>query len=30
VVAKYELILGLIGKEIKDKKVLDIGCGDGF
>lgn len=29
VVAKYQLILDLIGKEIKGKKILDLGCGDG-
>lgn len=29
VVARYKLILDLIENEIKDKKVLDIGCGDG-
>jgi len=29
VVARYELILDLIGKEIKGKRVLDVGCGDG-
>ncbi len=29
VVARYELILSLIGDEMKGKKVLDIGCGDG-
>lgn len=29
VIARYELILDLIGDEIKEKKVLDIGCGDG-
>lgn len=29
VVARYELILDLIGKEIKGKKMLDVGCGDG-
>jgi len=29
VVARYELILDLLGKEIKNKKVLDVGCGDG-
>jgi ubiquinone/menaquinone biosynthesis C-methylase UbiE len=29
VVARYELILDLIGDKIKGRKVLDVGCGDG-
>jgi len=29
VVARYELILDLIGQEIKNKNILDVGCGDG-
>jgi len=29
VTGRYEVILDLIGKEIKNKTVLDIGCGDG-
>jgi len=29
VVARYELILDSIGGEIKGKKILDVGCGDG-
>lgn len=29
VVARYELILNLIGNEVKDKRILDVRCGDG-
>src|SRR3990172_8352313 len=30
VIARYELIVNLIGNEIKGKKILEIGCGDGI
>jgi len=29
VMGRYEVILNLIGKEIRNKMVLDVGCGDG-
>jgi len=29
VIARYNLILDLIANEIKNKKILDVGCGDG-
>ncbi len=29
VVARYEIVMNLIGKEIRNKTILDVGCGDG-
>ena len=30
VLTRYELVLDLIENEIRGKKVLDVGCGDGY